>query len=444
MSKQRTLSTFLAAFLLALATIASAADATYIGEVGVSGDRVAFSIAVPSLKPAAGSAPLTTDQPMHSIIYNDLTISGWFSPVRDQGFVEETAAGDQRTGAVRFEEWSRIGAQFLAMCEYNLNGSDLGGTCRLISISDGREVMGKQYRGFRPNEYRRLAHRMSDDIVGAVTHSRGIAGTQIVYVSRQGRNKEVCITDPDGANQRPLTRDGSLNATPSWGANLTEIYYTSFKDYNPDLCGVFVSRPDTWFISRRQGFNLSPDYSAATRRIAVALGKDGNQEIYTMDRQGRSAQRLTYNSGIDGSPSWSPNGNQIVFSSDRSHSGRPDIFVMEGNGGNQRRLTTQNYYNDTADWSPRNDKIVFASQASRGDNFNIYTMNIDGSNWRRLTSGSGNNEDPSWAPDGEHIVFSSNRGGAYQLYIMNADGTNVHQVTRGGESHSPDWSPYFP
>lgn len=434
--------------LVALLTFASAAiwaaDPTYIGTVSPTGERLAFSIAVPTVKAGAGSGTLSAEEPMHTIIYRDLTISGFFVPVKDQGFVEEAAAGDQRTGQVRFEEWTRIGAQFLALCEYQLSGGSLGGTCRLVSIQDGREVMAKQYKGYRQADYRRLAHRMSDDIVQAVSHARGIAGTQIVYISRRGQNKEVYITDPDGAGQRPLTRDNNLNATPAWGANATEVYYTSFKDYNPDLCGVFVSRPDTWFISRRQGFNLSPDYNFSSKRIALALGKDGNHEVYTMDRVGKNTKRLTYNIAIDGSPSWNPSGSQIVFSSDRAHSGRPDIYVMEADGSNQRRLTTQNYYNDTADWSPLGDKIVFVSQASRGDDFNIYTMNVDGSNWKRLTSGQSNNEDPSWAPDGEHIVFSSNRSGSYQLYIMNADGTNVHQVTRSGENYSPDWSPYFP
>ncbi len=433
--------------LFMLAALASAQNAAQdqvykIGTVQASG-RPTYTIAVPSFKAMGGT--VTGGSDIHNIIYNDLDLSGFFQRVKDQGFVEETAARDQASGRVLFEEWSRLGAQYLVMGQYQAGaGSALTGEYRLISIADGKQITGKRY-DFQQMNPRALAHRIADDIVQYLTAKRGIAGTKIVYVSRRGSSKEVYMIDPDGQNEHPVTRDNNLDATPCWGTNATEIYYTSFKDYNPDLCGVRVSSPDTsWWISRRQGFNLSPDFSPANKLIAVALGKDGNQEVYTMDRMGKNARRLTFNIGIDGSPSWSPEGNQIAFSSDRAHHGHPDVYVMEADGSNQRRLTTRNYYSDLPDWSPNGDKIVFSSQESKGDSFHIYTMGVDGSNWQQLTSGGSNNEDPSWAPDGEHIVFSSNRSGNYQLYIMNSNGDNLHQLTRSGENHSPDWSPYLP
>ena len=69
--------------------------------------------------------------------------------------------------------------------------------------------------------------------------------------------------------------------------------------------------------------------------MALTLTKDGNAEIYILDVGGRSLRRLTYNLGIDTAPSWSPNGRQIVFESDR---GGAQIFAMDAEGANVRQL----------------------------------------------------------------------------------------------------------
>ena len=373
------------------------------------------------------------------IIYRDLELSGFFLRPENEKFVAQTDRSDKTRGKIDFTEWKRLGCSFLLKGEYHLTDSDLWADCYLYDTKTGQRVFGKKFKGYTKQAYRLLAHHVSDEIVHYVAHEKGVASTRIVFISKRGDSKEVYIMDADGFNQRSLTNDGSLAATPCWGYGGTEIYYTSYKEYNPDLWVLRLKDGKRGVVSSYPGFNLSSAWCEKTKRIALTLSKDGNSEIYTMDHRGNSLKRLTFNRAIDSSPSWSPHGNRIVFTSDRS--GGPQLYVMDSEGLDVKRLTRQGSYSDSAVWSPKGDKIAFVSRSS--GYFHVFLMNMDGTDWIQLTKGQSNNEDPSWAPNGHHIVFTSDRTGKPQIFIMNDDGSNQVQLTTQGSNQSPGWSPFF-
>ena len=99
-----------------------------------------------------------------------------------------------------------------------------------------------------------------------------------------------------------------------------------------------------------------------------------------MNASGSNQTRLTYSTADDRQPSWSPDGNKIVFWSTRD--GNNEIYVIDANGINQTRLTN-NLFDDTqAAWSPDGSRIAFTS--NRDGNYEIYVMDADGGNPRRL------------------------------------------------------------
>jgi len=99
---------------------------------------------------------------------------------------------------------------------------------------------------------------------------------------------------------------------------------------------------------------------------------------------------------------------------------------MDADASNRTRLTKSG--NDIEPfWSPDGEHIVFTSD--RDGNPNIYIMDADGSNVTLLTDGPGNDNNPSWSPDGDRIAFSSDRDGDWEIYVMDADGSNTIQLT---------------
>jgi len=161
----------------------------------------------------------------------------------------------------------------------------------------------------------------------------------------------------------------------------------------------------------------------------------------------------------DDHPAFSPDGKQIVFTSNRDADNLSvpvfeqdfEIYVMDVNGTNVRRLTTSPGIDTEPVFSPDGSKIAFAS--TRAGNLDIWVMNADGSNPQRLTTSAFHETEPAWSPDGTKIAYTRviddgplNLGllpaADKDVYIMNANGTNNHLIFGGPkEQHDPSWSP---
>lgn len=166
-------------------------------------------------------------------------------------------------------------------------------------------------------------------------------------------------------------------------------------------------------------------------KIVFLSFRDGNSEIYTMSSFGNGQTRLTDYDGDNVAPSWSLNGQQIVFGKvlfNRKGDRNEEIYVMDADGSNQRQLTRDPAYDGFPDWSPDGAQIAFVSDRHRGEP-NIYVMDADGGNVTQIThlkwAGS-----PMWSPDGRYIGFQASFDEQdQQVYVMDADGGNRWRVS---------------
>lgn len=332
--------------------------------------------------------------------------------------------------------WMRLGATFLVRLEAEFPGRNMRIRWRLYDVIRRQQFARGKVERKREN-WREMAHDIANEVVRHLTGEQGIFRTKVAYVKRIKQAKEIFISDYDGANERQLTSNGSINISPAFSPDGKEIFFTSYVEGDPQLFRLKINNGKVDRIGRFPGIVAAAAVSPDGNKIACVLTKDGNSEIYVLSTKGRVIKRLTRHRAIDSSPTWSPDGDMIAFSSDRT--GRPQVYLMDSDGLNQRRLTYQGGYNDSPIWSQRAGRITFVSR-TRSGRFDLASIDTSGNDYRVLTE-IGMNENPHFSPDGKHIIFSSTRLGRRDIFTMDITGRNQRRLSRKGVCSNPVWQP---
>lgn len=221
---------------------------------------------------------------------------------------------------------------------------------------------------------------------------------------------------------------------------------------------IFIYEPDggNRKAITTSGYNIMPSWSRDGNRILFS-SKIGNEamEIWVMDADGENKQQITFGTqGRNFTPVESPDGTKIAYSSMQRNVGNPEVWVMDVDGNNQQRLTTtvvlpdqENVWSQHPSWSPDGERIVYASTNS--GQTQIWIMNSDGTNQRQITHGLGTDYPdanvPVWSLDGSRITFWAGLERRFgEVWTMNPDGSGARQVTSTldpSNSDDPHWSP---
>jgi TolB protein len=383
-----------------------------------------------------------TGRNITGVITNNLRRSGLFAPVEPGAFIERITNIDV---APRFQDWRVINAQTLVMGRVQRQGDGRFQVAfRLWDVSAGQYLTGQQFLT-QPENWRRIAHIISDQIYQRLTGEKGYFDTRIVYIDETGpkerRNKRLAIMDQDGANVRYLTRGEELVLTPRFSPTNQDIAYMSYGrgDQPPRVMLMNIETGQREVVGDFPNMAFSPRFSPSGKSVIMSLQQQGASNIWTMDIATKRLTRLTSTPAIDTAPSYSPDGQQIAFESDRGNS--QQLYVMNADGSNQRRISPlgDGRYS-TPVWSPRGDVIAFTKQG--GGSFSIGVMRTDGSGERILTEGF-HNEGPTWSPNGRVLMFFRDPGGnaGPKLFTVDLTGYNELQVPTPAYASDPAWSP---
>ncbi|HVW55917.1 MAG TPA: Tol-Pal system beta propeller repeat protein TolB [Rhizobiaceae bacterium] len=384
-----------------------------------------------------------TGAEISGIITADLKRSGLFAPIDKAAFVEKVSNPDV---APRFADWKVINAQALVTGRITKQPDGrLRAEFRLWDTFAGQQLIGEQYFA-NPANMRRIGHIIADKIYERLTGEKGYFDTRIVFIDESGpktkRVKRLAIMDQDGANLRYLSNGRALVLTPRFSPNRQEITYMSYESGQPQVYLLQIETGQRELVGNFPGMTFAPRFSPDGQRVIMSLLRDdGNSNIFTMDLRSRTTTRLTSDDSIDTSPSYSPDGKQITFTSDRGGgSGRSQIYVMNADGSNQHRISFGNGVYSTPVWSPRGDLIAFTKQT--GGEFQIGVMHTDGSGERILTSAF-QEEGPTWAPNGRVLMFFSRAAGAAgaKLHTIDLTGRNEQEIPTPHFASDPAWSP---
>jgi TolB protein len=373
------------------------------------------------------------------VITNNLRRSGLFAPVEPSAFIEKISNIDV---APRFQDWRVINAQALVMGRVQRQGDGRFAIAyRLWDVSAGQYMIGQQFIT-QPENWRRIAHIISDQIYQRLTGEKGYFDTRIVFVDETGpkdrRVKRLAIMDQDGANVRYLTRGEELVLTPRFSPTNQEITYMAYGRETPRVVLLNIETGQREVLGDFPGMSFSPRFSPDGQRVVMSLQQAGASNIYLLDIRTRRTTRLTDTAAIDTAPSFSPDNRQIVFESDRG--GSQQLYTMNADGSNQKRISFGDGRYSTPVWSPRGDVIAFTKQGQ--GSFAIGVMRTDGSGERILTEGY-HNEGPTWSPNGRVLMFFRDPGGnsGPSLFTVDLTGYNELKVPTPAFASDPAWSP---
>jgi len=401
-------------------------------------------VAVPAFRAIAEFSPEEeTLRQATDFMREAVRMVGLFELVPPDSYPNPVTAGR----GFEYPPWKLIRADLVIKGEIARLGQDrYQAEFRCYDVRQEEMILGKRYTGTR-DLISRMALRYADELIEWLTGRKGSLDASIAYVTNSSGRNEIYIMDTDGAHARPLTRNRTLNLSPSFSPGGRYLVYTGYRERNPDLYVADLSEKKVWLYLSKEGLNMSPEFSPDGRMIAFASKWGGrNLDIYAMSVNGKNKRRLTTAASDELSPAWSPDGKFLAFVSNRT--GAPQIYLLDLSRGPESawnpavRLTTEGSYNTSPAWSPDGRWIAYSGRVSGQFDLFLIDMGAKGNPVTRLTATVSNEETPAWSPDGLFLAYSSNKYGNYDIYVMSVYGGEPRRLTTGtSNDRMPAWSP---
>lgn len=235
-------------------------------------------------------------------------------------------------------------------------------------------------------------------------------GRFLTYTSYKDGNPDIFLHEIATGKQVKIAGKKGVNSGSNWSPDNKVIAFSGSVGGDVDL--YLVDAPSG---ARRRvfiggsGLDVDPAFSPNAKHIAYVSGRFGNPHIFRADLEWKSPtepkvigeQRLTFAGWYNAVPAWSPTSDKIAFAGYDKDIDRWDVFTVDPDGKNMERLTLRTGDSENPSWSPNGQLLVFHSNRTNGQNVKsvaqLYVMNRDGSAQRLLSTGLYEARTPKWS-----------------------------------------------
>lgn len=420
--------------LLLLGGVFLPAHAVIEIEITQGGENAIPIAVVPFGWTGRGPAP----EDIAAIVMADLQRSGNFAPLNRQDLVANPVSGD----VPQYANWRLSGTDFLLIGGVKPDGAGYVVDFQLYDVLQQSLMTGFSFQ-VTDQTLRSAAHQISDEVYEEILGIEGAFNTQIAFVSVVGkvgnRTYQLQLADADGENPQAMLTSPRPILSPAWAPDGIRIAYVSFE--NKTQSAIFIQdrqQGSRVKVVSREGINGAPSWSPDGKSLAVTLSFEGNADIYVLRVDSAQLRRITDSEAIDTEAVWLSN-DKIVFTSDRS--GGPQLYEVSARGGRANRITFEGKYNTSASISPDGSTVAFVHGTSTG--FQIGAIDLASGLFQTLTQGT-LDESPSFSPNGQMIIYATEKNGRGTLGAVSLDGSVVQSLSLddGGSVREPAWSPY--
>ena len=189
-----------------------------------------------------------------------------------------------------------------------------------------------------------------------------------------------------------------------------------------------------------EGIYGSPRLAPDGRRLAVSVQRGDNWDVWVYDMERDVATRLTFESGYDADPVWSPDGRYVAFASDRDDGQMATYRTRSDGTGEAERLIEPGKLEFPAplSWSPDGKSLMLTSPGPNGSD-DLWLLPADGGEPEPYLASPFDEVDGHFSPDGRWIAYRSNETGGSEIYVRSTQGTGKWQISDGG-GWQPLWS----
>ncbi|WP_236994673.1 Tol-Pal system beta propeller repeat protein TolB [Granulosicoccus antarcticus] len=425
----------LAALLLSSVLVAPAQAVIEI-EITQGGENAIPIAIVPFGWSGTGEVP----EDVAAIVDADLHRSGNFAPLNRDDLVAKPVSGD----VPRYANWRLSGADFLLIGGIRPAGDGYVVEFQLYDVLQQSLMTGFNFQ-VTDQTLRSAAHQISDEVYEEILGIPGAFNTQISFVSVSGsvgdgdRRYLLQLADADGENPQTMLDSPRPILSPAWAPDGIRIAYVSFE--NRTQSAIYIQDREKGSrikMPPRTGINGAPSWSPDGERLAVTLSFEGNADIYVLQIDSGEFRRVTDSDAIDTEAVWRDD-ETLIFTSDRS--GGPQLYEVSARGGRANRITFEGKYNASATVSPDGSSVAFVHGAGAG--FQIGLLDRASGLFQTLTQGT-LDESPSFSPNGQMIIYATEKNGRGTLGAVSLDGSVVQSLSLndGGSVREPAWSPY--
>jgi TolB protein len=190
-------------------------------------------------------------------------------------------------------------------------------------------------------------------------------------------------------------------------------------------------------LTNGQSLVLTPRFSPNNQEITYTSYDKGQPRVMRFNLANNRQEAVGDLPGMSFAPRFSPDGQRIVMSLQQG--GNSNIYEMDLRSRQVQRLTATNAIDTAPCYAPNGRQIVFESD--RDGTQQIFVMNSDGTGQRRITSGEGRYSTPVWSPRGDLIAFTKQSGSSFLIGVIRPDGTGERILTEGFHNEGPTWAP---
>ncbi len=218
-------------------------------------------------------------------------------------------------------------------------------------------------------------------------------GRQIAYVSFEGKNSAIYIQDVQTGKRQMVASNQGINSAPSWSPDGKRLALTLSKDGNPEIYILHLATKSLTRITNNAAIDTEPSWSSNGKRLAFTSDRGGSPQIYEVSVNDGRTKRVSFNGAYNAGPVYSPDDSSIAVV--HGNSGVYKIGLLDLSSGQVTTLTDSRM-DESPSFSPNGHMIIYTTTGASGTA--LAAISVDGTVHQRLALQNGEVREPVWGP----------------------------------------------